>query len=135
VAGLVAAVDDVAGVEEVEGVGVVPPPPALSPELFLPRPPVVLPVLVLPRPGVGVDAAGAPLAGAPSFTTAEGEALAERWGPQTRYIETSSKDNINIAEAFMTVCREVVQQKYPAGPAGDHSNKKQLGKKTQCSIL
>jgi len=77
VAGLVAAVDDVAGVEEVEGVGVVPPPPALSPELFLPRPPVVLPVLVLPRPGVGVDAAGAPLAGAPSFTTAEGEALAE----------------------------------------------------------
>jgi len=72
VAGLVAAVDDVAGVEEVEGVGVVPPPPALSPTLFLPRPPVVL-----PRPGVGVDVAGAPLAGAPSFTTAEGEALAE----------------------------------------------------------
>jgi len=77
VADLVAVVDDAAGVEEVAGVGVVPPPPALSP-----RPPVVLPVLVLPRLGVGVGAAGvlddaALLVEAPSFTTAVAEALAE----------------------------------------------------------
>ena len=77
VAGFVAAVDDAAGADEEEGVGVLPPPPALLPGLLLPRPPVLLPVLVLPPPGgVVADAAGVledavPLAGTPPFPTAE----------------------------------------------------------------